>query len=108
MRFGFRCVCSSAAVDVGGLSGFEPVCEGGESGRRTESDEELVVVRVVQALHQVGEGREFGKDLDDFGGGDELIVQIAKGSERDQTGKRRTYLLLEVGAAEGEDVGDDC
>ena len=41
----------------------------------TEGDEELVVVRVVQALHQVGEGGEFGKDLNDFRSGNELIGQ---------------------------------
>lgn len=41
---------------------------------QTKRNEEFVIVRVVKALHQVGEYGEFREDLNDFGRDDELRV----------------------------------
>ena len=41
-------------------------------GMRTQCDEELVVMRVVEVLHQVGEYWEFGENLDDLWCSNEL------------------------------------
>lgn len=46
---------------------------------RRERDEELVVVRVVQVLHQVGEHGQLGQHLCDVGGLDELREGISLG-----------------------------
>lgn len=59
---------------------------------RRERDEKLVVVRVVQVLHQVCENRKLGQDLRDVGGLDELRGDIRL-RKYFANGESRTFFL---------------